>query len=128
MKRLIILAALPIMGCASVMGVPDTQDVTVKTSPAGAKCVLSSDRGTWYVQDTPQTITIMRPTGGWAGNMDSKTHLRVNCYKGALSGNDTYKGYPSGWGWGNIATGFIGSEVDKGNGLAFSSEITIELK
>lgn len=117
MKKLLILAVLPIMGCASVID-GSNQSLSVKTTPVSAKCSLTNDKGIWYV-DTPGSVTVHRAYGD----------LEVKCKQGEYSGLAKVKSSTKGMAFGNIILGGgIGAGVDIGTGAAYDYPGEINVK
>lgn len=116
---LALAAALP--ACASIVE-GSTQSLSVVTTPeAGAECKLKNDAGTWYVAQTPGSISIKR----------SGSDMSVICTKEELAGNATVASKAKGLAFGNIlAGGIIGGAVDMGTGAAYDYpyEIIVPLK
>jgi hypothetical protein len=58
-------------GCASIVN-GDTQSLSVETPPVtGAICSLSNDKGSWFVNGTPGSVTVHK----------SAKNLLVSCQK-----------------------------------------------
>jgi hypothetical protein len=105
------LATVFLGGCASVInGV--TQSVSVTTPPTQkAACVLSNNKGKWYLPSTPGTIVVHR----------SYNDLNVACQKpGYQNANLSVKSKANAMVAGNILIGgIIGAGVDAADGAAF---------
>ena len=107
-------------GCASITS-GQNQSVSVSTgSDAGATCTLANDKGTWYVNSTPGSVTVNRAYGD----------MTVTCKKDNKSGSAVVSSSTKGMAFGNIlAGGVIGAAVDCGTGSAYDypSEILVPL-
>lgn len=108
-------------GCASLT-TGTHQSLSVETVPLEhAQCKLSSDEGTWFVQDTPGTVMVSRGYGD----------LTVSCHEDTYLGTTTVKSTTKGITFGNILLGGgIGAAVDVGTGAAYDypSLITVMMK
>ena len=105
--------------CASIVN-GTNQSVSVNTTPAqGATCSLTNDKGQWYVNNTPGSVTVHR----------SYKDLTVNCEK---------KGYPKSvknvasktkaMAFGNVVFGgIIGAGVDVVDGSAYDYPTDIQV-
>lgn len=116
MKKLAIIAlgATLLGGCASITG-SKNQPVSVQAlhngKPLdGADCVMTNDKGTWYVK-TPGSTVIQK----------SGQDLTITCNKdGIPAGTATAVSAANGGVWGNILFGgIIGYAVDASTGAAF---------
>jgi uncharacterized protein YceK len=106
-----LLVSLSLLsGCASVV-TGQNQSVSVDTGEVtGARCTLTNDSGTWHVNSTPGTVTILR----------DYSDLKVTCVKDDLMGSHEVKSTTKGMAFGNIiAGGIIGAAVDAGTGAAY---------
>ncbi|WP_423415859.1 hypothetical protein RLW55_05935 [Hyphomicrobium sp. B1] len=125
MKFLSLLAcglfAVGTSACASIVD-GQNQALSVNTIPkGGAICKLTNGKGTWYVNNTPGTVTVTR------GYDDMVTSCEL---KGYGSGSTASKSSTKGMAAGNIIFGgIIGGGVDMATGAAYDypSEITVEL-
>lgn len=116
-KLLFAASFVSLTGCASVT-TGQNQSVSVSTNVPGATCKLSNDKGNWYVQSTPGSVTVQRAYGD----------LSVACNKGHLSGNTTVKSSTKAMAFGNIiAGGVIGAAVDCGTGSAYDYPAQIDV-
>lgn len=116
MKNLVLtLAALSLVGCASITGTTN-QNVSVQTKEptgtevVGASCELSNKKGKWYVT-TPGTVGISR----------SNDDIQISCTKdGFLQGKQGVVSDTKGMMFGNIIFGGgIGAIVDHTSGAAY---------
>lgn len=103
------LAALT--SCASIVN-GTNQSVSVNTgSISGATCSLKNNKGTWYVSNTPGSVTVNR----------SYNDLKINCEKKGY--RPTYKQVASktkAMAFGNVLFGgVIGAGVDIVDGAAY---------
>jgi len=98
-------------GCASIVE-GTTQSIAVTTPPAdGAKCVLTSSEGTYYVT-TPGNVTVHK----------TKNDLDVNCRRdGFKDAHATIPSHFNGATAGNIlAGGVIGIGIDAATGANYN--------
>ena len=101
-------------GCASITGTknqPVSVTATHNGKPIdGADCVITNDKGTWYVKSPGSTVI-----------QKSGADLVVTCNKdGIPTGSSTAKSSANGGVWGNILFGgIIGYAVDASTGAAF---------
>jgi hypothetical protein len=124
-KTAAVLCAVTIFsGCASIVD-GSTQTLSVQTTKgtstlAGANCVLTNNKGTWFVT-SPGTVAIHR----------AYDDLSVVCKKdGEEPGAMTIKSSAKGMAFGNIvAGGIIGAAIDMGTGAAYDypSLITVSM-
>ncbi len=117
----ITLCGCILTGCASIT-TGQNQSLSVTTTPElHASCELTNDKGVWYVNETPASVTVSRAYGD----------LNVICRKGEKSGNTKVKSSTKGMMAGNIlAGGIIGAAVDAGTGAGYDypSTITVPMK
>lgn len=113
-KVLPLIAIAALAGCASITG-SKNQPVSIQAlhngKPIeGADCVLTNDKGTWYVK-TPGSTVIQK----------SGQDLSITCNKdGVPAGTTTAASSANGGVWGNILFGgIIGYAVDASTGAAF---------
>lgn len=113
-KLLPLIALMTLVGCASITG-SKNQPVSVQAlhngKPLdGADCVLTNDKGTWFVK-TPGSTVIQK----------SGQDLTITCNKdGVPAGTATAASSANGGVWGNILLGgLIGYAVDASTGAAF---------
>lgn len=102
---------LALQGCASIVS-GSTQVVSVDTPGCpGARCELSNDKGKYFVQATPGTVTLGR----------SYNNLQVTCTReGASSDPLSVASSTKGMAFGNILFGgVIGAGVDVSTGAAY---------
>jgi hypothetical protein len=119
MRKIIIAAALLVGallgGCASITGTRN-QPISVRSScgageVSGATCRLSNDKGEWYVNSTPGSVTIQKAFGDVA----------IECQKAGLGkGVRIYTSTANASVYGNILVGgLIGFAIDSGSGSGF---------
>jgi hypothetical protein len=112
-----LMAALT--GCASIVnGV--NQSVSVNTSSVtGAICALKNDKGTWFVNSTPGSVTVHR----------SYSALDIRCEKaGYEAGYAKIDSKVKAMFFGNILFGgLIGVGVDVAGGAAYDYPTTITI-
>ncbi len=115
---LTVLALLPLAACASITD-GSSQPLSVTSSPSGAECKLTNDKGDWYVNRTPDSVTVKR----------SSNALAVTCKKGGLVGATSVESTTRSLAFGNIlAGGIIGAAVDNSTGAAFNYPQTVHVK
>lgn len=121
MTRLLLLAALMLPACASIVE-GSTQSLSVSTTPkSGAECKLMNDAGTWYVGGTPGSVSVKR----------SASAIKVTCTHDRLAGTAVAQSRTKGLAFGNIlAGGIIGGAVDMSTGAAYDypPEIVVPLR
>ncbi|MCB1784026.1 MAG: hypothetical protein KDI13_08510 [Alphaproteobacteria bacterium] len=111
MKKLLTLATLFILtSCASIVS-GDQQIVSVETPNCDqASCKLTNEQGTYYVSQTPGTVTINR----------SASPIFLECKKEDTVETVTVESGTKGMAFGNIlAGGIIGAAVDMNTGAAY---------
>ncbi len=103
-----VITLLP--GCASIVN-GTSQSVSVDTGRVvGATCSLQNNKGLWYVNQTPGTVTVNR----------SYQNLFVNCKKSGLHGSRSFASKTKPMAFGNIIFGgAIGAGVDMADGAAY---------
>lgn len=111
-----------LVGCASIVD-GTHQSVQVLTPPVtGASCLLSNDKGKWYLASTPGFVTVHRAYGA----------LAVSCHKsGYAPALQSVNSKTKPMAFGNIVFGgIIGSGVDAGDGAAYDypDTITVPMK
>jgi uncharacterized protein YceK len=124
MRKLLTVSILTVTfsfltGCASIVN-GTNQSVSVKTAPAqGAMCSLENDKGKWYVNQTPGSVTVHR----------SYKDLVVNCQKqGYQSSQTKVTSKTKGMAFGNILFGgVIGAGVDMADGSAYDYPTDIQI-
>lgn len=106
----ILLLSYLLVSCASVT-TGKHQSIAVSTPPeTGAFCQLSNDKGTWYINHTPGSVTINR----------AYSDLTVACKKDNKVGTLVVKSSIKGMTAGNIILGgVIGLAVDAGTGAGY---------
>lgn len=109
-------------GCASIT-TGHNQSVSVETpSCLAATCKLTNDKGTWFVNSTPGSVTVNRAYGD----------MTVACEKGeAKSVPARFKSSTKGMAFGNIILGgVIGVGVDVATGAAYDypAILSVDLK
>ena len=115
-KLFISIAALTVVGCATISGSGTTQPLSVVALASdgseveGVKCDMSNDEGTWYV-NTPGSTTVRR----------SNKDLQVICKKAGMDiGTASVVSRTKGNMWANIILGGgIGAIVDHNNGAGY---------
>lgn len=124
MKKLVtIIAALSLVGCASITGTTN-QNVSVQTKEptgnelVGASCELSNKKGKWFIT-TPGTVGISR----------SNDDIQVSCTKdGYLQGRQGVVSDTKGMMFGNIIFGGgIGAIIDHNSGAAYEYPSVIQV-
>lgn len=106
-----ITSLATLTGCASIVS-GTNQPVSVHTGPvSGATCRLENNKGTWYVSNTPGSVTVNR----------SFHALKINCEKKGYK--HTFKSVQShtkAMAFGNVLFGgVIGAGVDIADGAAY---------
>lgn len=119
---MLVLSVALLEGCASIVS-GTNQSVSVETPGCpGASCKLTNDKGTWYVANTPGSVTVHRAYGD----------LTVVCEKSGKNsdGVGAVSSSTKGMAFGNILFGgIIGAGVDVGTGAAYDypSNITVPM-
>lgn len=106
-----MFGAMELTGCASIVD-GTTQSVSIKTTPVeGARCTLTNNKGKWFVDSTPGSVTVHR----------SYEPLYVICQKIDYSkGKLDYNSKTKPMVFGNILFGgIIGAAIDIGDGAAY---------
>ena len=114
-----ILASVSILsGCATIVN-GRFQTVTMKTLPAGAKCDLKNNKGSWVVNKTPGDVKVHRSIGD----------MRVDCVKpGYAETRKTIPSQPKKMLAGNLVFGgLIGAGIDTASGSGFSYPSEMEV-
>lgn len=124
LKIVCLSAPALLCACASVMDPSASahQAIQVNSTPPGAACTLSNDKGT-YNLTTPGSITIAKTD--WPGLLGNQ--LVVSCSKGALKGDDHFSSLPRGFGWFSVAGGGASAFADLQTGYGYPDVITIPL-
>lgn len=107
----VTLLAMALTSCASIVN-GENQSVSVKTGEIkGANCTLKNNKGTWFVNSTPASVTVHR----------SYQPLDVSCAKpGYGYGDEMVKSKTKAMAFGNIVFGgAIGAGVDMADGAAY---------
>jgi len=117
-----LLACVALNGCASIVN-GTSQPVSVDTAPIqGAKCALKNDKGVWYINKTPGSVTVHRSYGD----------LTVTCTKKGFKKSVAHvKSHTKGMAFGNaVFGGVIGAGVDVADGAAYDypSNIHVSMK
>ena len=116
-----VLMLVALSGCATIVN-GRYQNVTLKTRPPGAKCVLHNNKGTWFLNDTPGSANVHR----------SFQALHISCHKpGYATGNKKVASHTKAMIAGNILFGgIVGAGIDSANGAGFSypNEIVVPLR
>jgi len=117
----IVLTLASLTGCASIVN-GTNQSVSVNTGDAGnASCMLQNNKGTWYVNGTPGSVTVNRSFGD----------LSVDCKKSGLTGHKLVASHTKGMAFGNVLFGgVIGAGVDMADGAAYDypSDIFVPMR
>ncbi len=110
---------LTLTGCASIVS-GTHENLSVTTTPVEkATCVLSNDKGQWYIKSTPGSVKVHK----------SRKDLDVTCSKEGYKSNSlrvssNIKAMVAG----NILVGgLIGAGVDTVDGAAFAYQHTIQV-
>ncbi|MEM9243332.1 MAG: hypothetical protein AAGA27_04660 [Pseudomonadota bacterium] len=120
-----VLSVAPLaflVGCATIVN-GRHQTVSVTTPPTtGASCMLTNNKGTWYVDKTPASVVVHR----------SYEDLTVTCHKHAFEpSTKAIKSNTKKMAFGNaVFGGVIGAGVDVSDGAAYSypNKIVIPMK
>ncbi len=106
----IIPLALLLCSCASIVS-GDQQIVSVETPECeSAKCKLTNEQGTYYLTETPGTVTVNR----------SASPIFLECHKDEVKETVTVESGTKAMAFGNIiAGGVIGAAVDMSTGAAY---------
>jgi hypothetical protein len=107
----IIFLGLLLSSCASIT-TGSNQSLSVNTEPDNqASCTLTNDKGSWYINNTPGTVTVNRAFGD----------MTVICKKDQKTGIVKVKSSCNATNAGNILFGgFIGLAVDAGTGAGYN--------
>ena len=111
MKKYFTLIALFVLtSCASIVS-GDQQIVSVETPNCSkASCKLNNEQGTYYVTQTPGTVTVNR----------SASPIFLECKKNDIVETATIESGTKAMAFGNIlAGGVIGAAVDMSTGAAY---------
>ena len=111
LKKLLILPIIfTLCSCASIVS-GDQQIVSVETPECDkAKCKLTNEQGTYYLSETPGTVTVNR----------SASPIFLECTKNDLKETVTVESGTKAMAFGNIiAGGVIGAAVDMSTGAAY---------
>ncbi len=109
-------------GCASIT-TGHNQTLSVETPAClAATCKLTNDKGTWFVNSTPGSVTVNRAYGD----------MTVACEKGDVKAAPAqFKSSTKGMAYGNILIGgIIGAGVDVATGAAYDypAVLSVDLK
>lgn len=120
-RRVVLALAISLVlpGCASIT-TGQNQPLSLETVPCrGATCKLTNDKGTWFVNGTPGTVTVQRAYGD----------MIVICEKDDYKSNPTIvSSATKGMAFGNIlAGGIIGAAIDAGTGAAYDYPAVISV-
>lgn len=126
MKRFAVhltaIGVLGLSGCASIVDGSHQVVSVITPDVKGAKCTMINNKGTFYVSDTPGTVTVHR----------SYDPLHVDCTKdGYQDGILVVESKTKGMAFGNIiAGGVIGAGVDMATGSAYDypQQIVVPMK
>lgn len=110
MKRSLALAlAFTLSACATVTGGRD-QEISIRTNPVGAQCVLSNLEENWQVESTPASIRIPR----------AYVPIEVTCtLAGYAPAHVQLEPQTRGRAYGNIALFGVPALVDAGTGAGY---------
>ncbi len=115
----ILVTTFPLLtSCASIVN-GTNQSVAVNTTPTkNAMCTLTNDKGKWYVNQTPGSVTVHR----------SYKDLIVDCKKGNKEAKETIPSKTKGMVFGNaIFGGVIGAGIDVADGSAYDYPENIQV-
>lgn len=117
-----ILLISVLSGCASIV-TGTHESVSVTTPPVkGATCMLTNNKGTWYVSDTPGSVDIHRAFGD----------MHITCHKtGCSPASKTVESNTKAMVAGNIVFGgIVGGGLDVADGAAYTypQKIVIPMK
>jgi uncharacterized protein YceK len=108
---IITVACLSLSGCASIVS-GTHQTISLETPPTrDALCTLENNKGTWFLNSTPGTVTVQR----------SFEDLNIHCEKkGYRKANLKVKSTTKAIAFGNVLFGgAVGACVDVADGAAF---------
>lgn len=108
-------------GCASIVDGSNQPLSVITPGCKGASCEVSNDKGRWFVQETPGSVTVHR----------SYNDLIVKCTKDQTVNVATVPSKTKGMAFGNILFGgIIGAGVDASTGAAYDypTEINVPLQ
>lgn len=108
---LAIVMVSTLAGCASIVN-GTNQSVSVQTDHVyGATCALENDKGKWYVNSTPGSVTVNR----------SYKDLKINCQKkGYKPTFQQVKSKTKPMAFGNVIFGgVVGAGIDMIDGAAY---------
>ena len=116
-RSAILLVLVVLSGCASIV-VGDTQILSVETPLCPkALCKLVNEQGTYFVAETPGTVTINK----------SYSPMVVECSKGDFKETISLESSTVGMTFGNILLGgIIGTAIDMGTGAAYEYDTLIQ--
>lgn len=118
MKKLLALTALVTLSACASIADGKNQSISITTDPSEAKCQLTNDKGTWYVPETPGSVTIQR----------SVQDVTVECKKDKLEGTVRAASTTKGMAFGNILFGGLpGMIIDRNNGSSFDYPLQIHV-
>lgn len=106
-------------GCASIVnGTKENVMVNTINTP-GAECSLTNDKGKWYVNNTPESVTVHR----------SFKQLIIHCKKKGFKPADiNVDSKTKAMAYGNLVIGgLVGASIDSYNGSAFDYPTNIEI-
>ncbi len=117
----IIAATCLLSSCASIVN-GNQESVSVKTGEVhGATCSLENNKGKWYINQTPGSVTVSR----------SYQDLKVACQKSGYGiSQKNIASHTKGMAFGNVLFGgVIGAGVDMADGAAYDypTDISIPL-
>ena len=115
----LLFVAAALTSCASIVN-GNQQSVSVKTGEIqGATCTLKNNKGIWYVNNTPGSVTVHR----------SYDALDVSCEKkGYGFGDEKVASKTKAMAFGNaLFGGVIGAGVDMADGAAYDYPTIIDV-
>lgn len=121
LRRCTLGSLIILTGCASIVDGSNQPLSIITPGCKGASCEASNDKGRWFVQETPGSITVHR----------SYNDLIVKCTKDQLVNVATVPSKTKGMAFGNILFGgIIGAGVDASTGAAYDypTEINVPLQ
>lgn len=122
MQYFIVFFCLSLLSSCASITTGSNQSLSVNTEPDNeASCTLTNDKGNWYINHTPGTVTVNR----------SFSNMTVVCKKNNKSGVVEVKSSCNATNVGNVIFGgFIGLAVDAGTGAGYNypSIIYVPLK
>lgn len=114
----LISTATLLTSCASIVN-GQNQPVSVSTTPKNATCALENNKGKWYINNTPGSVTVNR----------SYHDLQVTCEKkGYKKAEKKVASATKAMAFGNVVFGgVIGAGVDMADGAAYDYPTEIQV-